>query len=314
MFALKRLLRFALAGLLLAAAGCRTPDSSSRRHAPRRAQRTVKPVVAVAEFEDLSGFKGSWNLGEDIADLLVADLLDTERMTVLERKEIQDVVGDLVRQGQELFRKEGRTEKGRLKNAQYLVRGTITDFSETTKASGGFRAPVARIFGGGARARVAIAVTLSDVATGEIISSIKAEKRVSTDGSGSETKYRGVAFGGDAFFRTPFGQATEAVMAKTVARILRDLPVEYWQPRVAEGGADEVILNGGANVRVRVGDEFRVRDAGREVTDPVTGNVIERVPGKTVGRVRVTEVNPESAHAVVLEGAPERGQVLEPVR
>ncbi len=308
MFALKRFLRFALAGLLIAAAGCRTAAP------PRRAQRTVKPVVAVTEFENLSDFKGQWKLGEDIADLLVSELLDTERVTVLERKHIQDVVGEIVRQGQELFRKEGRAEKGRLKNAQYLVRGTVTDFSETAKASGGFRSPVARIFGGGSRARVAIAVTMSDVETGEIVSSVKAEKRVSSGGGSVEAKYRGLSFGGDAFFRTPLGRATEAVMARAVTRLLRDLPVEYWQPRVAEGGADEVILNGGANVRVRVGDEFRVRDAGREVTDPVTGNVIEQVPGKTVGRVRVSRVNPESAHAIVLEGAPERGQVLESVR
>jgi curli biogenesis system outer membrane secretion channel CsgG len=309
MFTLSRLLRFALVGLLLAAAGCRTPVG--RRRAPSRA---VKPVVAVADFENRTDYKGSWDLRRDMADLLASDLLDSGRMTVLERKDIQEVVGDIVRQGQELLRKEDRVEKRPARKAQYLVRGTITDFSETSKASGDFRAPPARIFGGSARARVAIAVTMSDAGSGEIISSVKAEELVSSVGGGAEGKYRGVVFGGDAFFRTPLGKATEVVMAKAVARLLRDLPVAYWQPRVAEGGADEIIVNGGANMRIREGDVFRVREEEREITDPVTGNVIEQVPGKTVGRVRVTQVNPESAHAVVLEGAPERGQVLEPVR
>jgi hypothetical protein len=80
---------------------------------------------------------------------------------------------------------------------------------------------------------------------------------------------------------------------------------------VAEAGPDRVVVNGGENVRVREGDVFLVRESGRQITDPVTGNVIEDVPGNVVGRVEIREVNEMSAHGVLLEGTAARGQHLE---
>ena len=56
-----------------------------------------------------------------------------------------------------------------------------------------------------------------------------------------------------------------------------------------------------------------MRDLPHVVTDPVTGNVIEQPAGEIVGRIRVTEVLPQSAHAKILQGLAARGHVLEPV-
>lgn len=312
----KRILGFLVPAVLALAAGCATTDSffARRAKAPYRGVPAVQPVVAVVDFEDLANFKGKWDLGRGMADVLVRELLRTERVTVIEREHLDDVLGEIVRQGRALFRKEGRVEPGRLKNAKYLVRGVITDFSETSRASGRARTGLLRLFGSGARARVAITVTVSDVETGEIISSVSAAKAVSSGGGGFEAVYKGLAFGGDAFFKTPLGRATEDVVTKAVRRVLRDLPVETWQPRVAEGGVDQVIVNGGENVRLREGDVFLVRERAREVTDPVTGNPIRTIPGQVLGKVRVTKVYPTSADAVLIEGSAFRGHVLEPVR
>lgn len=305
-----------LAVALLLAAGCGTPRTSrdARRASAYSAGRTIKPVVAVTDFENLANPPGQWNLGRGMADLLVAQLLDSGRVVVLERRHLDDVVGEIVRQGQDLFRSEGRVERGRLKNAKFLVRGAVTDFTETAGGSGWFGISWLRVFGRGSRARVAITVHVSDVETGEILSSVKAAKAVSAGGMGAEARYKNLAFGGDAFFRTPLGKATESAIRSAVSRILRDLPVATWQARVAEAGPDEVVINGGKSMKVREGDVFLVRDEGREITDPATGNVIERVPGKVVGRIRVTEVSAASSHAVLLEGEARRGQVLESER
>ena len=74
-----------------------------------------------------------------------------------------------------------------------------------------------------------------------------------------------------------------------------------------------MVINGGVNVNLKVGDEFLVHDLPRRVTDPVTGNVIEASAGRVVGRIRVQVVLAQSAHAVLLQGTVQRGQVLEPV-
>ncbi|MFH0880350.1 MAG: CsgG/HfaB family protein [Lentisphaerota bacterium] len=299
--------------LPLLLAGCAS-YSAPRGARPHSSDRTIKPVLAVMDFENSAGFSGQWNLGGGLADVLVTELLQTEEVVVLERKHLNEVVGEILRQGEGLFRKEGRVEKGRLKNAQFLLRGVVTDFTVTGDTSGWFGNSTAKLFGRGSRARVAILIKVSDVESGEIISSIKADGAVSAGGAGASVNYKNITFGGDAYFRTPLGRATEAAIHKAVKQILRDMPDQFWKPRVAESGPDEIIINGGGNMRVKAGDEFVVRDEGRTITDPVTGNVLETQPGKVIGRVRVTEVLEFSSHARVLEGEPRRGQILEMVK
>jgi len=273
----------------------------------------TKPLLAVSSFENLAGVKGRWNLGEGMADLLIADLMATDHVIVLERKDIKRILEEIIMQGGDLFRREGRVERGRLKNAKFLVRGSVTDFTESVRVRGWFGLPGFRVFGGGNRARVAITLRVSDIETGEIISSLKTAASVSSGGLGAEGRYKNMTFGGDAFFRTPLGKATDIAIRKAVKEILRALPIDHWKARVAEAGSDYVVINGGRNVRVREGDEFTVRKAPRTITDPVTGDVIEVVAGSRVGRIRITKVNAGSSHGVVEEGVARRGDYLEPI-
>ena len=271
----------------------------------------MRPVLAVSDFENKASFNGQWNLGQGMAEVLTTELVDTKRVEVLERQHLGDVVGEIVRQGQDMFRKEGRVPRGRLKNAQYLVRGVVTDFTVTGDSSGWFSVAGLSLRGRGSRARVAIAIRVQDVESGQVISAVKTDSEVSAGGFGGQVNYKSVTFGGDAFFRTPLGRATESAVSKAVKKILRDLPVQYWQARVAEVGEGQVIINGGEDVGLRAGDAFVVRGAPRNVTDPVTGNVIESVPGSIIGRVEVTQVNESSSHARLAQGKAERGDFLE---
>lgn len=297
---------------LLAVSGCAGPDAYVGRGDERlRYNQPIKPVVAVIDFENRANFSGQWNLGSGMAELLVTELLDSGKVTVLERKHLDDVVGEIVRQGQNLFRSEGRVEPGRLKNAKFMIRGVVTDFTVTGEASGWFGVSSFAARGGGKRCRVAINVYISEVESGEIISSVKADSTVSAGGFGAGVNYKEVSFGGDAFFRTPLGRATEAAIGKAVKKILKDLPTQYWEPRVAEAGPDGVLLNGGENVGLQGGEIFAVREDGRDITDPVTGNVVDHVAGRVIGRIQVRQVNPLSALAVQLDGTARRGSLLE---
>jgi curli biogenesis system outer membrane secretion channel CsgG len=271
----------------------------------------MKPIVAVMDFENRANFTGKWELGDGMADLLTTELLKSKKVTVLERQNLDDVVGEIIRQGKELFRKEGRVERGRLKNARYIIRGVVTDFTVVRDASGWFGLPEVGIKGRSSRSRVALNVRVSDVETGEVISSVRTDASATAGLFGGEVNYKRLSFGGDAFLRTPLGRATESAIRKAVKRIVRDMPTDYWQPRIAEAGPDTVIINGGTNVRLREGDTFIVRGEGRVITDPITGNVIEEMPGREVGRIRLTEVKSTSAHATILEGTARRGYFLE---
>ncbi len=311
--------RLILLAVVLAASGCQT----TRRAADGtqlyryRLGQEVPPVVAVMDFENRASWAGQWNLSGGMADLLVARLMDTHKVTVLERQHLKDVLEELERQDTEHFRPEGRAQRGRLKNAQFLMRGTISDFTVIEEGSGGFWSSFLRIFGRGSRARVALTVKVYDIENGEVLAAVQSDGTVSSGGGGAEVTYKQVTFGGDSFFRTPLGKATERALDRAVRSILNVLPIDYWAPRVAEStdlrDGTLVVVNGGENAGVKVGDEFFVRDLPRIVTDPVTGNVIERPAGDIVGRVRVTEVLPKSSHAKILQGLAARGHVLDKI-
>ena len=298
---------------LLVGAGCqsRPPDYVPRRPTSKK---VIKPVVAVMTFENRANYAGKWNLGEGMADVLITKLLATEMVTVLERADIDDVVGEIQRQDKDLFRDEGKVDRGRLKNARYIVYGAVTDFTIAGGASGWVGSGRNRGGGGRSVATVALHLRVADVQSGEIITSASGNGTAAASRLEATANYNGLQFGGEAFSRTPFGRATEKAMNKALGQVLKELPVDFWQPVVAEVANDIIVINGGENVGLVPGQLFYVRSEGRSITDPVTGNVIERVPGRVVGKVQISTVKNKSARARILKGVAERGNALEPVR
>lgn len=274
----------------------------------------VKPVVAVMDFENKAGFTGQWNLGNGMADVLNAALLESSRVIVLERQYLKDVIDELNLQGNDLFRPEGRVERGRLMNAQYLIRGAVTDFTVTDDNTGWFSSGAVKLRGGSSRARVSIALRVYEVASGEVISTVKTDADAKAGLFGGTINYRDVAFGGDSYFRTPLGRATEEAIARAVKKILVDLPARPWKPQIAEAQGERAVLNGGRNTGIRSGQTYLIRDSGRPVTDPATGHVLDTVPGGVLGKLTVVDVTETTATARIIEGSGARGNHLELIR
>lgn len=296
------------------AAGCATPGPPPAVRAVRHGRDLiVTPVVAVTAFENRGGFASQWNVGEGMADLLSAALLDTGEVLVVERKNIQDVLNEIQRQDSALFRTEGRALRGRLRNARYLIRGTVTDFTILEGGSGWFNIPWV-IFGATrTTARVAIAMQVVDVESGDVLGVIKADGDATAGGAAARINYKEVSFGGDSFFRTPLGKATGDAIEDAVSDLLRTLPEEPWLPVVAESGPDGVMINGGRNTRLLPGLLYCVRGPDQTVTDPLTGNVIRRNAGRELGRIEVVEVFPMASRARLISGAAKRGDRLVPL-
>jgi curli biogenesis system outer membrane secretion channel CsgG len=273
----------------------------------------IKPIVAVTEFENRANFSGQWNLGMGFADVLSSELIETRRVVVLERRNLGDVVSEIARQGSDLFRREGRVDRGRLRNARYLLRGVITDFTVTGDVSGWFRSGGSGGWLGGSSARVSLSIKISDVETGEILDAVRTDASARSGFFGGSVDYRGLNFGGDAFFRTPLGRATEVAIVRAVKQVLKAVPSEYWTPCVAEIVDGAAVINGGENVEMEKGTEWVAREPGRPIHDPITGDVIETLPGRETGRVRVTEVRAATSWAAIVAGTVRPGSRLEPL-
>ena len=271
----------------------------------------IKPVVTVTTFRNETGFSGQWELGRGIPDLLVAELLQTKRVVVVDRQNLPEVVGEITHQDNELFRKEDGVTRGRLKNARFLIRGVISDFTQTGNATGWFRSSKAEAGIWGARALVMINITIIDVESGEVLCSVPAEGNAYASFYWTTFNYKDISFGGDAFFKTPVGVATREAIQQAVYKIMRYLPLTTWRPRIAEAAANTVIINGGENYGVQTNTVFNVRETGRTITDPTTGNVIDYIEGRVIGQIRVTQVRPQAADGVIISGKAKRGDLLE---
>lgn len=301
--------------LLLLMSACTLPLEEYRYESLRNrgAGFGIKPVVIISDFENRASFSGQWNLGSGMADMLVTEMMKTEEVVILDRRHMGDILQELSRQRRGDSREEGKAKAGRLRNAQFLVRGTVTDFTVTGDVSGWFSVPKVKGALGGSTARVELHLSISDVETGEIVGSVKGVGRASKGFLGAAADYPKMAFGGEAFFRTPLGVATREAIVRAMEQVLGAIPVERWEARVAEVGEGMIVVNGGENVGLRVGREFVIRQKGRDITDPTTGDVIDRMPGPVTGRLKVYEVRASAAYAHIVEGVAARGDYLESV-
>ena len=242
----------------------------------------VPPVISVSSFDNRSNFAGQWNLGAGMSDLLVSELVESQNFTVVDRKEIGRIVGEIERQRNAYFRKEGSVAKGRLKGAHYLVRGVINDFSQVGGASIWFKVKNLMLGGRGYKARVSLTLTIIEIESGQIVDSVQSAAMVRARHAYATGEYEGVRFGGDLFFSTR----------------------EPWEPMVAEVSFDgnRIIVNGGTDRGVTVGTVFVVQGPGRPVTDPLTGDLLTMIPGAPLGHIRVTEVRPAISYARQVQG------------
>jgi len=251
----------------------------------------VKPTVAVMKFENRAPFPLAWNLSDGMADMLVNRLMATKRYHVIERPELDSIVKELSLQQSGMTRVQNRAALGRIKNVEYLIKGTITDFGHVATNTGFFSTDNWNIFGGSKRAVMGMVLYVVEVESGEIICSESLEESVHASDLNVQAVYSGVAFGGSTFYRTPLGRATDRVIGKAVGKVTRSIANRPWQPKVAQVQPDgTVILNGGKDRGVAVGDEYEILMAGEPIKDPDSGDVIGVKPGKPVGRVRICEV------------------------
>ncbi len=307
---MKRMFVASLVWALIVAGGCALHTGG----VPPLPKEAVPSRIAVASFENRSNFEGQWKLGPGMADLLVSELVASRHFVVLERGSLDKVVDEISRQRHRLFRAEGRVDEGRLDNARYLVRGVITDFSQSSGGSlwMGFR----RLFigSGGYTARVGLTLTIVDVESGRIVDSVQCAGRARAGDAYAQASYKGVQFGGRAFFRTPLGLATASAIRQGLHGVVRKIPRQVWRPMIADVKDGQIVLNGGRDRGFAAGMVYQVRGPGAPVTDPLTGDLLDMLPGPLVGTVRVMEVRDSVAIAELAGGHGfARGQSLEPV-
>lgn len=261
----------------------------------------VKPSIAVMKFENRAKSPGDWDLGDGTREILVDRLLRTQRYHVIERPELDEITKELKFQQSGATRAQDRAALGKLKNIQYLVKGTITDFSQVIDTSAGFGKGFLGIYGEDSQAVVSIIIYVVDVESGEIINSASIEETVHATDVNAKAKYKTISFGGSAFYKTPLGEAMNKVIDRAVASITNTIAAKKWTPRIAamqpDGG---VLLSGGTDRGMVKGTQYSVIEEGEAVIDPQTGDTLGRQPSHTIATLQVSAVYEKHSQANIL--------------
>jgi curli biogenesis system outer membrane secretion channel CsgG len=195
-----------------------------------------KPTVTVYGFEvkASSGFwhDAKWDIGTGMGEMLIDVLVNTNKFNVVERLNLSDITTeqDLVTGGR-VSKKTG-AKTGSIKGAEYIVRGTITEF--TYKESGGGLGLTIKGFnlgGSTSEAHIAGIIRIYDATTGEVYASRRFEKKAPA--SGLTVGYHQSGIGGSlgGFKQTPLGKATHLAIADMAGFISDKIPL---QPRVLQ--------------------------------------------------------------------------------
>ncbi len=295
------------------------------------AQAPSKRRIAVLDFDYATVhqwvydiFGSDQDIGKGIADMLVTNLVRNGTYSVIERKQLDQVLRE------QNFQQSGRADPSsavqlaRILGVDAIIIGSITQFGRDDKklGVGGAGVHVGGIGIGGFGKKSAKAVVQIDA---RIVSTTTAEILGVATGHGESkrsglTLAGGLAIGGTGgagvldmgssnFANTIIGEATRLAVDSLTGQLaaaasgIQETKVEI-RALVADVSGGEVTINVGTGAGVKIGAEYDVVRPGREIRDPATGRVLRRTT-TPVGKLKVTQADEGSATGT-LTGGPAR--------
>ncbi len=285
--------------------------------ASAQSEGNLRHSISVDKFENRSGWRGQWDLGDAWGTIMTDILQSSGRFIVLGES---DMRGAAMRE-QDLAT-SGRTaggrmapETGQMTPAQLLVKGAITHVERSAGGEGGgvnFRG--IRVGGSRERTEINATIYLVDTRTGQV----KASTSVTGEAGQRRGRfgYSGAALGGlrgdmDAFRRDNVGQAVEDAVSQAVDFLIDQLAGVPWQGSVVQVAGDRIFINRGTREGVAEGQEFNVGSS-TDIVDPDTGEILDTFV-ETVGVIKAVQVRERLTICEAPEGVTiEAGMTVQP--
>lgn len=285
------------------------------------AQQPQRKRVAVMDFDYgtvRSNVAAIWgtdqDIGKGITDLLVQQLVNDGRYSVIERKALDKILTEQNFSNSDRGDANSAAKIGKVLGVDAIIIGSITRFGrdDNTKTVGGAGFGLGKFGVGGvqkrdAKAVCSISARLIDTNTAEILAAVTGDgesKRsgaslVGAGGGGGGAGAGGFDTRSSNFGSTIIGEAVIAAVKSTGDQLdvkadsLPTVKAQY-SGLVADVSGSTLILNIGSKSGVRVGDIVEISRAVRTVKDPATGKVLKTVTDK-IGTATVSEVDADSA-------------------
>ena len=234
-------------------------------------------VVAVLPFANrVQNIYGGYEIGEGLSEMLITELMRTERFQLIERELIGNIVQEQELAMTGLTNSEVGPQAGQLSGAQFMIRGAVTEFNDQA-GGGGVKLSYSKAEAGtkSSKAYVGIDVRLVDNATGQIYASYNAHAEAVSRGlslAAAISEFgEDFKFGASHFNNTPIGKATREALGDIVDFIIAESANIPWQGMLIQVTPADAFINRGLNTNLKVGDALVVYSPGKPLIDPETG-------------------------------------------
>ncbi len=265
-------------------------------------------------------FNTQANIGQGIRAMAQTRLTQDGKVVVVEREKIDSILKEQDNSAGNRVKQGSGPRIGRVSGADAILAGDIVTFGRDDKKKGGGGAAFGRLctfcgLAGAAaggfkkeeKAVVVIDYRLIDAETSEIIATGEARgesKRSSMNWGAFAGGYNGAGGGGfdmtsSNFAETIIGEATKDCVDKLVAAFTTQAVgmkkrVREVEAYVADVSGGSMVISAGSGDGVNAGETFEIFRVDREVKDPVTKEVLDRVVTK-VGECHIASVRDKIA-------------------
>ena len=276
-----------------------------------------KKSIAVIDFTANGSFLyqyGEWSEGGGLASMLETELSETNQFRIANRSHLDAALYEQQLSNSSLTARETATP-GQLLGAQYLVRGSVTDFTLSEKGGGlSVGGTIGGVLGGispqSRTGRIAIDFQVVDSSTGEVVDSFSVKRKIKSSSIAVSASKSGLNVGANSFKNTPLGQAAREAIAEASDRIAQGMQNQTWSAHVAQVNANTLFVNVGADAGLQPGDTLKIFRIVEQINDPITGAVLG-IEKAEIGRATVSSVAEQYARASYSSMTPpEAGDIL----
>ncbi|MBN1348726.1 hypothetical protein JXJ21_04890 [candidate division KSB1 bacterium] len=275
-----------------------------------------KRRIAVLPFENRAD-KGGEKLGERVADMLVTQLLKSDRFSMMERQEIENILGEQAFGQSGAITDETALEAGQMLGVEALVIGTITEFDQKSGSESiGSDEKKWRFTLQATVATANIAFRLINTSTGEILFADHAQQSEIRPGFGIKTEEYDF---NDLFQidQTLIGTALRGAVNKIAVSIADRCTAIRWKGKIIRVAADFIYFTPGKNAGVALNEVFAVfHPANASEYDEENASNDDRFETHQVAKIKVVSfIGEKVCKAILLEGEDiEVGDIVEEIK
>ena len=252
---------------------------------------SIKPTPSLAASVKPDKKLEMGRIIESLDSQLIDRINATRKFDVVGRSDLNDVLKEQELGASGNVDAKTAAQAGKLTGAKYLLVTTVDDYQDYVEKAtfeGTGRAATKRVF------RLSVVGKVYDASTGKLLESVNFQTGNDAFKQIQEERSYTVK---DGELSDEMMVAVSRDMAQKIANRIADV---IFPAKVLLKRDKEVTINRGEGGGVAVGDTFNVYALGEELIDPDTKESLGREEAK-VGRVKITQVNPKTSTAEILE-------------